>query len=109
MNKIEKCHNHHNVDALSFCHNCKRYYCGECLIQGADYYYYCKAQKCQSVMKKDVTDFKENLKLDKQERLKQEKSSNKTFFQVLLVSFFSFGCSISSICVFSPNLMWKFN
>ena len=42
----EKCHNHPNRRALSFCHSCRLFFCQECLIDGGEYYY-CKNDRCQ--------------------------------------------------------------
>jgi ankyrin repeat protein len=42
-----KCYNHPDRIALSFCHSCGRYFCEECLVEGIEYYY-CKAPECQA-------------------------------------------------------------
>lgn len=43
------CKNHPNKVAFSFCHNCGKYYCKDCLIEG-DVYYYCKKPECISAL-----------------------------------------------------------
>ena len=42
---MEKCFNHPDRDAFSFCHNCGKHFCKECLIEGNEYYY-CKDPHC---------------------------------------------------------------
>ena len=42
------CRNHKDKIALSFCHSCGEYFCGECLSEG-DEYYYCKQEKCDQI------------------------------------------------------------
>jgi len=39
------CINHPDKEAVSFCHNCNKYYCSECLNEGLSYYY-CKNPEC---------------------------------------------------------------
>src|SRR3989339_171413 len=50
----EKCSNHLDRDALSFCHACKKYYCSECLVEGSDYYY-CSNAQCQAKIGEELT------------------------------------------------------
>ena len=46
----ESCTNHADRKALSSCQNCKGFFCGECLVEGNEYYY-CGQEECQSQMK----------------------------------------------------------
>lgn len=39
------CKNHPQKIATSFCHNCKEYYCSDCLNEGTEYYY-CNKKEC---------------------------------------------------------------
>lgn len=50
---METCYNHPAKDALSFCHNCKTYYCEECLTEGKEFYY-CKKPECQKMLQKEL-------------------------------------------------------
>ena len=42
----EKCSNHSDKTAVSFCHACGKYFCDSCLMQGKEFYY-CYNQNCQ--------------------------------------------------------------
>ncbi len=42
------CSKHMDREALSFCHNCGKYYCKECLIEGKEYYY-CNDSECSKL------------------------------------------------------------
>ena len=44
--QAKQCRNHPGVPALSFCHACKESFCGECLIEGQQYYF-CRSSACQ--------------------------------------------------------------
>jgi hypothetical protein len=48
----EKCSNHPEKKALSFCHSCGKYFCDACLVEGKEYYY-CNDERCLSVKSKD--------------------------------------------------------
>jgi hypothetical protein len=39
------CTNHPDNKALSFCQNCRQYFCKDCLVEGARYYY-CRTEVC---------------------------------------------------------------
>lgn len=41
----QKCSNHPDKQAISFCHNCGKYFCYECLNEGKEYYY-CNSEEC---------------------------------------------------------------
>lgn len=41
------CVNHPSKQTHKICWSCKNYYCLECLVEGAEYYY-CKLEKCQN-------------------------------------------------------------
>ena len=43
------CSRHQDKKALSFCHNCGKYFCKECLTEGKEYYY-CSNSDCQKQM-----------------------------------------------------------
>jgi uncharacterized protein YbaR (Trm112 family) len=49
---MEKCVNHPEREALSFCHNCGKHYCRECLFEGKEYYY-CKEPACREALLKE--------------------------------------------------------
>ena len=49
----EKCVNHPSKDALSFCYNCKKFFCEECLIEGPKYYY-CKSSACMETYSQEI-------------------------------------------------------
>jgi len=49
----EKCFNHPDIDSLSLCHSCERYFCKDCLVEGAQYYY-CKDEECQNALENDL-------------------------------------------------------
>jgi len=51
----EKCHNHRDRNALSFCHSCGQFFCAECLTEGKQYYF-CKDKKCLEALCKETTD-----------------------------------------------------
>lgn len=50
----EHCKNHPNIEALSFCHSCKEYYCEYCLEEGKEYYY-CKKESCEEAKNVEAT------------------------------------------------------
>jgi hypothetical protein len=50
---VQKCFNHPNKDALSFCHSCNKYYCSDCLQEGNNYYY-CNSEICQAELRKEI-------------------------------------------------------
>ncbi len=50
MRLQEKCANHPDCDAVSICRNCGQPFCGDCLIEGKEYYY-CAQESCQAEMK----------------------------------------------------------
>lgn len=62
----EKCANHSDKTAVSFCHACGKHFCDSCLMQGKEFYY-CYNQNCQeskiraeNIVSKDI---KENVPL----------------------------------------------
>ncbi len=48
----KKCSIHPAKQALSFCHNCGKYYCSDCLNEGKEYYY-CNSKECFELYKKE--------------------------------------------------------
>lgn len=50
---VQRCINHPEKEALSFCHSCGKYFCSECLVEGNEYYY-CKSGECQAELKKEI-------------------------------------------------------
>lgn len=54
----EKCFNHPNKEAISFCHSCEKYFCADCLSIGRAYYY-CKDEKCQLLLNEENERFQE--------------------------------------------------
>jgi uncharacterized RDD family membrane protein YckC len=60
-----KCVNHPDKNATSFCHKCKDYICEDCIIQGPEYNY-CKKEECQLDYNNEVKviekDIEENIK-----------------------------------------------
>ena len=44
-NEKHFCLNHTEKVAQSFCHNCKDYFCADCLNEGKEYYY-CNKKEC---------------------------------------------------------------
>lgn len=48
----KNCKNHPEKKAISFCHNCKEYYCEDCIEEGLKYYY-CKKPDCYSYIEKE--------------------------------------------------------
>lgn len=61
----EKCKNHSEKQALSFCHNFHNYFCSDCLLEGSEYYY-CKNPDCIQINKFDELANKE-IKDDKKQ------------------------------------------
>jgi len=57
MNNI--CSTHPDKNALSFCHNCGKYYCSDCLNEGNEYYY-CNAKDCLEKFKEEINTKTEN-------------------------------------------------
>ncbi len=53
------CINHPEKKALSFCHNCKEYFCKDCLVEGLTYYY-CKKSECNSYIEKENLEYKKS-------------------------------------------------
>ena len=49
------CSKHMDRDALSFCHNCGKYFCKDCLIEGKEYYY-CTSPECQKQLQIEIGD-----------------------------------------------------
>lgn len=47
------CKNHPEKKALSICHNCGEYYCGNCLEEGL-VYYYCRKPECYSFIENEI-------------------------------------------------------
>lgn len=43
------CSKHLDREALSFCHNCGKFFCRECLTEGKEYYY-CSAPECRAIL-----------------------------------------------------------
>jgi hypothetical protein len=43
---MDYCSKHMDKEALSFCHNCGKFFCRECLSEGKEYYY-CYKDECQ--------------------------------------------------------------
>ena len=54
MTKTEKCANHPDKRAISFCHACGKYYCKHCLKEGARYYY-CLSEPCQNLYHQEIS------------------------------------------------------
>ncbi len=50
MKPYKPCQNHPDRESQSFCHFCKTDYCGECLVEGPEYYY-CRKSECQKAFK----------------------------------------------------------
>jgi len=55
----EKCTNHPQKNALSFCHSCGKYFCDTCLVEG-ERYYYCNNNSCQKIKTKEEKNIKKN-------------------------------------------------
>lgn len=72
----KRCFNHPEKQALSLCHSCKKYYCEDCLTAG-NKYYYCKNNKCQSLLNEE----KARINQEKSARINDLKISNKIFFK----------------------------
>jgi len=53
----QKCFNHPEKKALSFCHACGCYFCEDCLVEGLEYWY-CKNTKCQKTREIEQKDEK---------------------------------------------------
>jgi hypothetical protein len=49
LKKKEKCHNHPQKDALSFCIFCKKYFCAGCLTEVSEYYC-CGSENCKKIL-----------------------------------------------------------
>lgn len=54
----EKCTNHPEKNALSFCHSCNRSFCKDCLVEGPQYYY-CKSEVCMKKYAQEI-DYSKN-------------------------------------------------
>jgi hypothetical protein len=52
MEQEHLCRFHPDKKALSFCHNCREYYCFACLKEGPEHYY-CNDPKCQEALKQE--------------------------------------------------------
>jgi uncharacterized RDD family membrane protein YckC len=83
-----KCSNHPEKQALSFCHNCGKYYCSDCLNEGKQYYY-CNSKDCFELYKK------ESLTIEKESR-----KSNYADFGVRFLAYF-----IDSFIFFILNMI----
>ena len=46
------CAKHPEREALSFCHNCGKFFCRECLTEGKEYQY-CSAPECRAILIKE--------------------------------------------------------
>jgi hypothetical protein len=55
------CYNHPGKKALSACHSCGQYFCSDCLMEGATYYY-CKNEKCRQMYQEEVKAYKKRPK-----------------------------------------------
>jgi len=51
--QIHKCRNHPERKAHNICHNCKSYFCSDCLDEGA-IFYYCKEEECQLKLNEEI-------------------------------------------------------
>jgi len=49
---MHNCERHGDKEALSFCHNCGKFFCKECLTEGKEFYY-CQKPECQKKMIED--------------------------------------------------------
>lgn len=50
---MEKCVNHPERLALSFCFSCKRHFCSDCLVEGRGHYF-CRSEECQKMWEQEV-------------------------------------------------------
>ena len=50
INKKEKCRNHPQKNALSFCISCKQHFCADCLTEVSEYYC-CGSESCRNILK----------------------------------------------------------
>jgi hypothetical protein len=81
------CANHEGRKAVGVCRSCGKYFCEECLTERGDYYY-CKSNKCQSVIKNELArDIQEKIDTEVIEQ-KQRKKDIKSFLKALSVLFF---------------------
>ena len=85
---VEKCKNHKERKAISYCHNCGKYFCEECLNEG-NQYYYCNNTECYEQYKKE----KDTQLLDS---AKIPSSSNRIPFYILAIIIVSFVSAIIS-------------
>ncbi len=46
------CTKHQDKPALSFCHNCGKFFCRECLTEGKEFYY-CSSPDCRNALLKE--------------------------------------------------------
>jgi hypothetical protein len=53
MNDRQKCLNHPERHAVSFCHGCGKFFCEECLVEGPEYYY-CRRESCMKLYEQAV-------------------------------------------------------
>jgi hypothetical protein len=75
----EKCVNHPQKEALSFCHECRKYYCNACLVEGAAFYY-CYDEKCQAAITENEGLISKKVEEEKVAELSAD-SNKKTFFK----------------------------
>jgi hypothetical protein len=54
--KPNRCFNHADKSALSFCHACKRYFCKDCLIEAYEHYY-CNREDCPREQREEIINF----------------------------------------------------
>lgn len=53
MFEDKRCANHPSAEALSFCHNCRKFFCEHCLTEAGDYYF-CSAPDCVADSQREV-------------------------------------------------------
>jgi hypothetical protein len=80
----EKCSNHPEKSALSFCHSCGKYYCDACLIEGEGFYY-CYDAKCMAVKSKNEAIILNKIESEKKESELSDKHFKWTFFKDTLL------------------------
>ena len=80
----EKCSNHPDKRAISFCHSCGKYYCDVCLVVGAEYYY-CYDKQCLDAKSKDEATTLNKLEAEKSEAALSATNFKRKFFRDTLI------------------------
>ncbi|PJB00507.1 MAG: hypothetical protein CO128_00470 [Ignavibacteriales bacterium CG_4_9_14_3_um_filter_30_11] len=81
----EYCKNHQGIIAVNICHCCGNYFCENCLVEGA-IYYYCTNETCQKELQKESADFAQLEQRKKKDKLLYElKESNFPFITVSFI------------------------